>query len=242
MLRIAICDDNEVMCKIIEEMILEYCSEHIKTIQIFNSGDDLIEFMQVEYKFDLIFLDIELGTISGVEVGKTIRNELDDYISKIVFVSASEGYEKQLLELNPLNFLSKPIDKIKLNKCIDITLKLLNMGNTVENTKNKFEYQVKGKTKLLNTNDILYFENQLRKVKIVTTTEEDLFYDKLSNVLPKLPEIFIAPHSSYIVNYNFIEKISGENLIMSNGLIIPISRKNLKLIQQMQMKIEKELN
>lgn len=72
MLRIAICDDNNLVCSQIEEYILEYQRLSFRKfdVNIFYTGEDLINFIKNDNSFDLIFLDIELGTITGIEVGK----------------------------------------------------------------------------------------------------------------------------------------------------------------------------
>ncbi len=238
MINIAICDDENTICTMIEDIVEQYSKNNSIDIdiEVFWNGDDLIEFIEKEHKFDLIFLDIEIGETTGIDVSQKIRNEFNDYISKIVFISAVEGYEKSLFEVHPLNFIYKPIDERKLIKCIDITKNLLNISSK------KFEYKVKQTIKSVSVDDIIYFENHLRKIKVVTNTSEDFFYDKLVNILEKLPDWFISPHSSYVINYNYIDKIIDEKVIMTNGLSIPISRKNIKIIHHMQIKMEKELN
>lgn len=127
MIKIAICDDNKYVCGEIEQIIYNYSEQrNIKIdIEVFYDGKDLFSFIMNEHYFDLIFLDIELKSTTGIEVGTKIRNKLDDYISKIVFISSKSGYERQLFDVQPLNFLDKPIDKEKLIKCIDLALKLL---------------------------------------------------------------------------------------------------------------------
>lgn len=137
MLKIAICDDNNCICLQVEKIILDYETVCMKKIDIttFSTGESLIDFIRNEHSFDLIFLDIELGSITGMEIGATIRDELDDYISKIVFITSKNGYESSLFDIQPLNFIRKPIEDKKIYKCIDLTLKLLGKENKV------FEYK-----------------------------------------------------------------------------------------------------
>lgn len=63
--------------------------------------------------------------MNGVELGQLIRTELNDHIMKIIYISDRACYDRQLFEVQPLNFLPKPIDKEKLFKMIDLTVKLL---------------------------------------------------------------------------------------------------------------------
>ncbi|MCQ4935562.1 LytR/AlgR family response regulator transcription factor [Anaerotignum propionicum] len=232
MLKIAVCDDNNYICIEIEQIILDYSIQRdIKIdIEVFYDGKELINYIENEHCFDIIFLDIELKTTTGIEVGTTLRNKLDDYITKIVFISSKLGYERQLFDVQPLNFLDKPIDKEKLIKCLDLVLKLLDKEKKV------FKYKVGHEFKQIAFQDILYFENKLRKVKIATLDGEDEFYCSLANVKSQLPNFFVTSHISYIVNYNYITKISGDSILMINEMNIPISKRNLKEIQQFQIK------
>ncbi len=235
MIKIAICDDNKYVCGEIEQIIYNYSEQrNIKIdIEVFYDGKDLFSFIMNEHYFDLIFLDIELKSTTGIEVGTKIRNKLQDYISKIVFISSKSGYERQLFDIQPLNFLDKPIDKEKLIKCIDLALKLLDKEKKI------FKYKVGKEYRQIAFQDILYFENKLRKVKITTLDESDEFYGTLPNIKSQLPDIFVFTHVSYIVNFNYITKISGDSILMINGSNIPISKRNLKDIQQFQIQFIK---
>lgn len=236
MLKIAICDDNNYICIEIEQIILDYSIQrNIKiNIEVFYDGKELINYIENEHCFDIIFLDIELKTTTGIEIGTILRNTMNDYITKIVFISSQFGYERQLFDVQPLNFLDKPIDKEKILKCIDLALKLLDKEKKI------FKYKVGKEYRQIAFRDILYFENKLRKVKIITVNGSDEFYGTLANIKSQLPNTFLNTHNSYIVNYHYIQKISGDNILMVNGSNIPISKRNLKDIQKFQIRFIKE--
>ena len=229
MLKIAICDDDKYICSEIERVLLDY--EKSSTVEIdikvFYTGESLINFIKNEHFFDLIFLDVELGTTTGIEIGSKIRNELDDYISKIVFITSKTGYEQQLFDLYPLNFIKKPIDKEKLIKCVCLAVKLLDIDNKT------FEYKKRYDVIKISIKDILYFESKGKQIKIVTHSYEDHFYETLDNIKNKLPKIFIEPHRSFLINFDKVERITKESVFMINGHEIPISQRNLKNIRSM---------
>lgn len=237
MLRVAICDDDIHICSEIEKVIMDYAntSPYNIGIEIFISGEELIRFIQKEHTFDLIFLDIELGSTTGIDVGSKIRNQLDDYISKIVFISSKTGYERRLFDLQPLNFLDKPVEKENLFRCIELALKIS------EKEKKVFKYQVGHEFKQATINEIMYFENSLRKVSVIMCDEMDEFYGSLKSIKKQLPNTFISPHASYLVNYNYIERISKETIFMKNGTAIPISKRKLKEIHNLQIQFIKEI-
>lgn len=236
MLTIAICDDNNFICSEIEKIILEYeKSNYIKfNIDIFYVGESLINFIKTEHSFDLIFLDIELGTTTGIEVGTKIRVEFDDHISKIVFITSKNGYEGQLFDIQPLNFIKKPVDQQKLQKCIDLSIKLLDRENKT------FEYKKDYDIVKVKIKDILYFEKVGRKIKIVTTFGEDFFNETISSIKSRLPQNFIESHASFLVDFNKIIKLKNDYIIMTDSKEVPISRRNLQYIRTMLINSEKE--
>lgn len=236
MIRIAICDDNNGICSEMEKMILDYQkSSYIKfDITVFYAGETLINYIKNEHSFDLIFLDVELVTTTGIKVGLQIRDEFDDYISKIVFITSKNGYESQLFDIQPLNFLRKPIEVKLLKKCIDLSIKLLERENKTFEYKKDYTF-IKVKLK-----DILYFEKEGRKVRIVTTDGEELFNDTLSSIKSRLPQNFIEPHESFLVNFSKMCRLKKDYLVMTNKKEIPVSKRNISSIRAMLVDTEKE--
>ncbi len=236
MIKIAVCDDNQAICFEVEQMILDYGKtlDIPIELEVFNSGDDMLKFIKEEHSFDLIFLDIELGVTTGIDVGNTIREEFDDHISKIVFITAKQGYEEALFNIQPLNFLRKPIDVDKLCKCLDLAVKLLERENK------NFEYKRKHENIKIQFKDILYFEKVGRKIHIVTSAGVDVFNDTISNVKTALPQNFVQPHESFLVNYQKISSFNSKIILMVNKTEIPISRGKLSAVRAMLLKSVKE--
>jgi len=94
MIRIAICDDVVEICSELENVILDFQKQARQklTVDVFYSGEKLVNYITSCNNFDLIFLDIEIGKINGVDVGHFIRDELKDYITKIVYISSKNSY------------------------------------------------------------------------------------------------------------------------------------------------------
>ncbi len=224
MLKVAICDDDILICSEIESVVLEYSQTKFLEVEleVFESGERLLSFIEREYTFDLIFLDINLGGMTGVAVGQAIRNKLHDHLTKIVFISGIDGYEKQLFSVQPLNFLQKPIDKISIFECLDLATLLLELNNPF------FEYKSNGKIINVTFKNILYFESNLKKVKIVMLDYEDEFYGSLKSVKECLPKAFVSPHNSFIVNLSNVKYMQEDKLILCDGSVIPISQRNAK--------------
>ncbi|MDF2949983.1 MAG: hypothetical protein K0R07_2029 [Sedimentibacter sp.] len=232
MLRIAICDDEKITCRQLEDMLCEI-SENIHQefeIEVYYSGEELCNFLLRGNRYDLIMLDIELHEINGVEVGKKIRNDFNDEITQIVYVSSKESYAMELFEVRPLNFLIKPISKEKVELILLKAIKLL------EKDCRYFEYKYNNVNFNIPTNDILYFESNGRKVNIILSDEIKSFYGKLSEVEEQLnnPD-FIMIHKSYLVNFNFCIEYNYEYIKISNQEVLTISQNNRKAVREKLM-------
>ncbi|MFI3230658.1 MAG: LytTR family DNA-binding domain-containing protein [bacterium] len=239
MLKIAICDDNNSVCSKIESIILEYKKYQSLeiSIDVFWTGESLIEFIKKEYSFDLIFLDIELGTTTGIEVGNIIRSEFNDYISKIVFISGVDGYEMSLFEVQPLNFLRKPIRAENIYKSIELVLKILNLID-----RDVFIYSLNNDFYKVLYKDVIYFESQKKKIKVVNSNinnNANEFYGSLEKLKESLPEVFIKTHRAYIVNFFHVKSLKSSSLVMSNGDTVPVSRNNIKALREKLLEFEK---
>lgn len=111
MIKVAICDDDIQFIYKLEQSIFRFAE--MKRIKVdvdgYTSGAEFIQKLQQSERYDLLFLDIELGDSSGIIVGNWIRSQIQYESMQIVFVSAKEMYAMQLFDLRPMNFLVKPI-------------------------------------------------------------------------------------------------------------------------------------
>lgn len=170
--------------------------------------------------------------MNGVELGKLIRRKLNDYTTKIVYVSAKDCYDRQLFDVQPLNFLPKPIDKMKLYDSIDLAIKLIDDRNQV------FIFKDKEGSHRIKIKDILYFESFAHNFMIATTDGSYEFRSNLAEIMGELSNYgFIQVHRSYIINYEHIKLIKYEELVMFNDKSIPISRNKRKEVREMLMRL-----
>ena len=235
MMRIAVCDDVNAICTELENIILDFKEqEGIKlTVDVFYSGETLIDYMKLDNTFDLIFLDIEMGEINGVQVGRYLRDELKDYIVKIVYISSKNGYDRQLFDVQPFNFLPKPLDRKKVGSVIRLAMKYLEIENNI------FSFKSDGHTYRLPVKDIIYFENYGRKMKLISSKDTYEFYGTVNSVMDKLPKSrFFIPERSYIVNYENVAKIKKNQIEMCNKDHITISKQRAKAVMEFQIAYE----
>ena len=126
MVKIGVCDDGKNFASFLESTIVEYGkARHILIdVEVWYTGEDLCKYLQYKNNIDILFLDIELVHISGIEVGDYIRNELDNRAMQIIYISGKESYALKLFQMQPLDFLVKPIEKERIFQVLDLAFKL----------------------------------------------------------------------------------------------------------------------
>lgn len=222
MIKIAICDDDKIFCDEIETVIKNYESASSSSIsfETFYSGESLIEYIRNGNALDLIFLDIELENINGVDVGKIIRNEIKDEAVQIIYVSWNREYALELFKSRPFDFLIKPLETENMYEIIDKYIEIY------EHENNFFEFKFGKSAYKIPFKEIMYFESENRKIKIVSRFGEKEYYEKLATVSAQISsKEFIQIHKSIIVNYAYISNYTYEEIVLSNGLKLPISQK-----------------
>jgi|LGOV01.1.fsa_nt_gb DNA-binding LytR/AlgR family response regulator len=232
MYKIAVCDDNKIICLEIENILLNLQKENEieLDVDIFFKGEDLEIELLSGVKYDLLILDIELDALNGIEVGKIVREKMKNDIMQIIYISAKESYAMELFDIRPLNFLVKPIDGKNL---IEIVLKAMGLSGVKTCC---FEFNI-GKAKYrYSLDDILYFESDGRKIKIVLKNEIKEFYGKLMIISNELKgKGFYLIHNSYLVNYDKVKEQRSENVELINGEELPISRNNRNKMKEILM-------
>lgn len=228
MLKIAICDDVAEIVRHIESMLKIVEKKHSFNLQTYGffSGAALLKDISEGNSFDLIFLDIEMDNINGVEVGLEIRNKLKDDNSQIAYISGKTDRAMKLFQVRPIDFLVKPLNIDKIEEVVLITSRLVNDASKYFRYKKSQEYHK------IRVKDILYFEGENRKVNIVTKDHTDSFYGSMNDVYKESKSLdFLHIHKSYIVNKAYIKSYKYDEVIMTNDSSLPISQSRRKSIR-----------
>lgn len=234
MYNIGICDDGENICASIENMLIQ-CAEEMNIqldTNVWYTGEGLRDYLEKGNPLDILFLDIELIQMSGIEVGNYIRNQLDDMGMQIIYISGKASYAQQLFKTQPLDFLVKPISQSQIRDVLEMALKV------IKRKKERFEFQQGKNYYYVPMGDIVYLGSEGRKVKIVTLKETFECYGRLREVAQRLPEDFIVIHKSYIVNKEYIFRYTYEMVELVNGTILAISPANRKQIRERLLREE----
>jgi len=218
MIKIAICDDVPSMVHKLETNLLEYMklSKKEATIFKFYNGIQLIDSLKQE--FDIIFLDINMPFMDGIEVAEEIRStntEVTIIFLTSVFSKATEGYK-----VNATSFIIKPIDKKRLKLEMDSWFQ----KHSVDETSYFIINNDLGNYKM-NIREIKYLETFNRNLLIHTLDKNVICYDKLIKIEEELKEFgFSRIHTGYLVNMLHVQTVEKMEVTLIGGEKLPISK------------------
>ena len=219
MLRIAICDDEtesrDALLLQLEKVLIEDTEE---VVYDFSTGTGAVSWLQKHPgEIDLLFLDMEMPGLNGMETAKQIR-EFDEHLI-IVFVTGYADYVFEGYRAGALDYLLKPVSAAKLIELIHRVREKMTSDKD-----NCFFLKNMDGTWRFHTKDILYFYSDKRKVTLVTGSGEYPFYARLDDVEKRLSMRFVRVHQRFLVNPDNVEHL-GSDCVTLNGKKVPCSRK-----------------
>ena len=228
-LSVVLCENNKALCDQLEQLLKQYSIKHkiVISIRVVRSGEELHILLQ-KFVCDLLFLNVNMRGINGLECGYFIRECMKNYTLEIIYISSKANYVLGLFYNRPFDFLSEPISKELLNWEMDKFLKVFMRKES------SFLYKKKGCIVRQELRDILYFESHLKKISINTFNGSDEFYGSLKEVHQRLEnEYFFFCHNSILINYKNINKIYFDKLCLNDGTILPISQSRRPLVRKL---------
>ena len=233
MLRIAICDDDLKFTGELETLVIQESQNlgiRVET-EVFSDGKTLLNSIQNRDHYELIFIDIEMKQVDGITAARRIR-EIDRTVL-LIYVSGYDEYLKELFEVEPFRFLSKPLDHAKFARYFRDSCK------RIGETEVFYQYTFNKEIRKAPVKDIVYFESSNRIVYIhLKDNSCEHFYGKLNNVEKELAEsrqYFLRIHQSYLVNYDYVKKMNFFNIticFMDKELELKISEDRQKEVRQ----------
>lgn len=216
MLYIGICDDEkehrEAIKLLCETYFAEYPIEH--GFFMFSSGEEILSFN--ESRLHLLFLDIEMGGISGIDVMDALKN--NDNVWRIVFVTSHAEMFSDTIGLKTLAFVQKPITKRVVFRCLETAI-LENEGNISISFKG-----LKGSEYFL-LDDIIYAVAEGHYVRLRTNSKQVFICENMTDCLKKLTNTtIIRVHRSYAANLAHVKSWEKDVITFFNEEMIPVGR------------------
>ena len=223
MLKIAVCDDNEVMLDFLAKQI----SECFKTLSVpfeiseIASGTEFVS-QHEKAPFDVVFLDIKMPDINGFEVAKRIK-EISEK-THIIFVTTESGLVYESFDYSPFYFIPKAKPEILKAKLKNVIGKLVDRISESQIICFDLPH---GEKKYVSSELIMYIASKSNYLDIVCKTETIHIRRKLDDILDELPQkSFARIHNRFIVNMRYVGRIDNTRFKVEliNEMELDISR------------------
>ncbi len=232
-MRIAICDDEPLFRELLHEKILQdsFAHDYEAEVAEYDSGSGLLEARKKGYSADVYFLDVQMeqGTDDGIRTARQLR--LLGERGLVIYVTSFIDYVQMGYEVRAFRYLLKSQLQEKLSEVLRAARQEL--------SGQEFVFKAGGESIRIDRHRILYLESRLRQLRLVTEKDTHSFYANLEEVQKQLGEGFLRCHKSFLVNLDKVVRFSKEQIVLENGVAIPVSRSYMKNVRQrllMEMK------
>ena len=226
-MRIAICEDEDKYSEQLVEYIKEWSETKKIPIEIFThvSAEKFLYDWEDREDYDVLFLDIRMGSMTGMELAQIIRKTNRDMA--IIFATNLSEYAIKGYSVDAMRYLLKPVRREDCFDCLDRVY-------STDRIKKYFLFNYLEKTFRIAHDDIIYIEKFAHNATIVTNKGNYTFRKTISQILDALNDnLFVKCHKSYIINIRHMESVSKTFAIMSNESEIPLSKNMAKEISEL---------
>jgi DNA-binding LytR/AlgR family response regulator len=216
-----------INCIIIDDQkeAIEILTSHVKNkaelnlLGAFTNPLEALIFIE-NNKVDLVFIDVQMPHLNGLDFIETIRLKNGNNIPKFILVTGYDKYAIEGFEAGVIDYLMKPISYKRFNISVDRAISNFFGNDTKNNSTNTdfFFAEYNGKKIKINYSDIAYIEAGGNYITLFWDNIKILLYRSLSSMQEILPATdFIRIHKSYIVSISHIEAIKGNEIYLKLG-------------------------
>ena len=223
-IKVLLVDDEFLALQLLENFVKE-----VPELELVAKTKSPIEAQHIlsRDRIDLLFLDIQMPTLSGVNLLKNLKNP-----PLTIFTTAYSDYALTAFDLNVIDYLLKPFSFERFLQAVDKAKTQLSKSTSTNRQEGSFFLSVKAGGKIIKVffDDILFIEGLKEYVQIVCKTERIVTFERLKNLETILPENqFLRVHKSYLINTTKVTSIEG-NILTIGTHSIPVSRGKKEMV------------
>ena len=228
MIRIAICDDLTADIEKMKTHIIRYSKESSLQINVmsYSGQNDILTALKQADTYDIIFLDIYMESLNGIELARHIRKQ--GVKSRIIFFSTSEEHALAAFGVNAIQYLVKPVEYEAFTNAMKMAL--IDKAHREEAISIEYGHKV---IKIPFEN-IVYVEAQRNYQYLFLTNGEPrktrMTCSELFDYMRDRPE-FVRAGASYIINLEYVVKINSKDIELTDGKKIPMPRGNYTVLK-----------
>lgn len=222
MLDVFICDEDTGVTEYLKNLLLDNADDNIRVVTKHNSAE-LLAMIEINERIpDVLVMDIRLEKNNGIETVKLLQRLYPKI--KVIYITGFVKFATAIFETEPSGFLLKPINDTEF---LQITKKVFDRVR--DEKKNSILIKRNGSEVRLYRSDIVYAESHGRQVFIHNASGGiDVIYEKIDDLHKQLGASFVRSHKSYLINMKYIVRRINKEFYLSNGIVLPISKPNLK--------------
>jgi DNA-binding LytR/AlgR family response regulator len=225
-MKIIICEDEKKYTEQLIGYINEWANAKNILVKIFThiAAEKFLYEWDDGEDYDVLFLDIKMGSMTGMELAEIIRKTNKDVA--IVFATSMKEYALQGYSVDAMQFLLKPVRKEDCFACLEKVYQS-------DRIKKYFLFNDLEKTFRIPHDDIIYIEKFRHNADIVTVKEKYTFRKTMAQLLGELDDVlFLQCHKSYILNIRHMESLYNNFAVMSNDSEVPVSKNMIKEVHE----------
>ena len=209
---IAVVDDEKTIREHISALVEE--QQPGNCIVAYATGEELLASGK---RFDIVFLDIQMEGMNGIEAARNLREQQGDTV--LIFITGIKEYVFDALDLYAFQYLLKPIDEDKFAEVLQRAVR------EVGRKKERRVLFIKSRNLTLDQSEILYIESRAKKVEIHTVRQTIEIYAAMNELEGQLGEEFYRCHRAYIVNLDCITEYDSESITLTTGDRVFLTKK-----------------
>lgn len=227
MVKIAVLDDEAIfLARISEKVESIYRESHVKAeVDGYSNGKVLLDEVKDGKRYDIYVLDVEVPDLSGVELGRRLR-EISD-VCFIVFITAYPQYAIEGYDSRAYKYILKDEWENKLEETLKKIQKEIDDWNAPS-----YRITINDRLEKIPVKHIYYAKKDGKNVEFYTRDGKSSIRKTLAQVYAELPDgDFIYVDQSYVVNMEHVMKLKNREVYMVNGDILPVSYPRLKQVK-----------
>lgn len=214
-MNIAVCDDEKIVREQMREWIAQQCPG--AEVDAYESGEKLY---LSKIRYDIIFLDIQMEGMNGIETARKIRKTDEEAI--LIFITGMKEYVFEAFDVSAFHYLLKPIEREKFHEVLERAVK--EAVKNRERSEKKLVLRTRGNSILIDLKDIRYIESQKRKAEIHVPGKVMEMYATMKELEQQLDERFYRCHRSFFVNMAYISEYNSDSISLVNGEMVYLAK------------------
>jgi DNA-binding LytR/AlgR family response regulator len=229
LITIGICDDQEGQIQQLTLYLHRYRGS--SDFEVFHAtSPEAFLALQHTRRPDLVFLDIDMAGMNGIQLGEAIRQDCPDTI--IVYVTAHEEYALEAFRVRAFHYMIKPLTMEQFHQVLDEAFQFSQKRGGAKSLKT-FAVQKKGELLYINYDDISYFEKIGHKICVHCADNVVEYYGNFTKLMEQIGgSSFLQCHQGYIVNIEKVRAFHDRTIFLDGNRLVPVSRSSAELVRE----------